>query len=124
MVFPRQVLDELERAADPKSPDAQYKWAKENEATACERAASFEEVKEILHHVPTVLDPDKDSGAEEADPYVLAIAVQLRSEKLEARIVTEESKDYARKMSLRTASGLLGIPSVPLLAFLRFEQIP
>jgi hypothetical protein len=121
--FPRQVLDELERAVDPKSPDAQFKWAKENEAKACERAPSLEEVKDILSVVPTVLDPDKDTGAEEADPYVLALAARLRAEQLDARVVTEESKDYPRKMSLSTASGLLGIPSVPLLAFLRFEKV-
>jgi hypothetical protein len=123
LVFARQVLEELERAADPKSPDAQYKWAKENKGKACELAPTLDEVKDILRVVPTVLDPDKDTGVEEADPYVLALAARLRSEQREARVVTEESKDYPRKMSLSTASGLLGIPSVPLLAFLRFEQI-
>jgi hypothetical protein len=123
LFFARQVLDELARAVDPKSPDTQYKWAKENEAQACERRPSLDEVKEILRVVPTVLDPNKDTGSEEADPYVLALAAQLRAAQLEARVVTEESKDYPRKMSLSTASGLLGIPSVPLVAFLRFEQI-
>jgi len=48
----------------------------------------------VLAAVPKVLDPEKDSGAEEADPYVLALAVNLRDEKKKnARIVTEGTRD-------------------------------
>ena len=123
VVFPKQVVGELERVADPQSPDPQYQWAKQHEGKATERAPSLEEIKDILGAVPTVLDPDKDTGVEEADPYVLAVAVRLRAEGKDARIVTEETKDIPRKMSLRTAAGLLGVPSVPLKAFLHFEEI-
>ena len=123
LVFAKQVVDELERTADPDSPDAQYKWAKQSEGTACKQAVSLEEVKSVLATVPGVLDPDKDVGVEEADPYLLALALRLRTEGADARIVTEEKNDMPRKMSLRTAAGLLGIPAVPLLAFLRFEKI-
>jgi hypothetical protein len=80
-------------------------------------------VKDVLAVVPEVLDPDKDTGAEEADPYLLAIATRLRGEGKDARVVTQETKDTPRKMSLNTACGLLGIPSVPLSAFLKFEKI-
>jgi len=83
----------------------------------------LDEVKLILAVVPTVLDPDKDTGVEEADPYVLALAVRLRDGGSDARIVTEEKNDTLRKMSLRTAAGLVGVPSVPLRAFLQFEGI-
>jgi hypothetical protein len=47
--------------------------------------------------VPKVLDPDKDSGAEEADPYLLALASLLRTEGLDARIVTQETKRHSEK---------------------------
>ena len=123
LMYPKQVVDELERAADLHSPDSQYLWAKQNEAKAIDQAPSLEEVKKVLASVPTVLDPDKDTGAEEADPYLLAVAVRLRAESKDARVITEETKDTPRKMSLRTAAGLLGIPSVPLTAFLGFEGI-
>jgi|ERR1700674_150385 hypothetical protein len=92
LVFPRQVVDELERAADPKIPDAQYQWAKQHEDMAKNQAASFDEVKEILAAVPEVLDPDKDSGVEEADPYVLAIAQRFRGDGKDARVVTQETR--------------------------------
>jgi rRNA maturation endonuclease Nob1 len=123
LVFPKQVVDELERAADPKLPDAQYQWAKRHEEMAKSQAPSFEEVKEVLASVPEVLDPDKDSGVEEADPYVLAIAHRLRAEGKDARVVTQETKDTPRKMSLNSACGFLGLPSAPLSVFLRFEKI-
>lgn len=123
LVYPKQLVDELERWADPDSPDPQYAWAKRNETTATEYAPTLDELKEVLTVVPRVLDPDKDTGVEEADPYVLALAVHLRAEGKDARIVTEEKKDTPRKLSLSTAAGLLGVPSVPLKAFLEFENI-
>ena len=97
LVYPKQVVDELERAADPQSPDAQYQWAKQNEAKASERTPSLDEVKEVLNNVPTVLDPDKDMGVEEADPYVLAVAVRLRAEGKEARVITENQRTFRGK---------------------------
>lgn len=123
LVFPKQVVEELERMADPQNPDDQYKWAEQHEEMASRHAPSLEEVKGVLGAVPSVLDPDKDTGAEEADPYILAMATCLRAKGLDARIVTEETRDMPRKMSLRTAGGLLGVPSVPLRAFLDFEGI-
>jgi len=123
LVFPKQVTDELERWADPSSPDKQFVWAKKNEPKATEYAPSFDELKEVLSSVPRVLDPDKDTGVEEADPYVLALAVHIRAEGKDARIVTEEKNDNPRKLSLSTAAGLLGVPSIPLRAFLEFEGI-
>lgn len=123
LVFPKQFVDELERWADPGSPDAQYAWAKKNEAKATQYTPTLDQVKEVLSIVPRVLDPDKDTGVEEADPFVLAIAVRLRLEGKDARIITEEKNDTPRKLSLRTAAGLMGVPSVPLMAFLQFENI-
>jgi len=41
---------------------------KTQEGKATEHAPSLEEVKAVLAAVPKVLDPDKDTGAEEADP--------------------------------------------------------
>jgi hypothetical protein len=51
LVFPKQVVAELERSADPLSPDEQFKWAKSHEAKACEQAPTLDEVKEVLQAV-------------------------------------------------------------------------
>jgi hypothetical protein len=123
LLYTKQVVDELERAADPTAPDAQCLWAKQHEADACRVVPSLDDVKAVLAVVPNVLDPDKDSGTEEADPYLLAVAVRLRSQGADSRIVSEEIRETPRKTSLRTAAGLLGVPSVSLKAFLEFEGI-
>jgi len=123
ILFPKQVVDELERAVDPNAPDAQYLWARQHADKANAQDPSLQEVKEVLAVVPEVLDPDKDAGVEEADPYLLAVAERLRNDGKDARVVTQETKDTPRKMSLNTACGLLGIPSVPLAAFLQFEKL-
>ena len=125
LIYPRQVVDELERRADPADPDQQFTWAATNSLTANDHAScDLNEVKSVLAIVPEVLDPTKDSGADEADPYVLAVALRLRNQGVDARIVTEERRDTPSKLSLSTAAGILGIPSVPLTAFLRAENIP
>ena len=119
LVYPPEVVTELKRFAD-----AQLAWAESNASTAHSNGScSLDDVKEILAEVPEVLDPDKDTGQDEADPYVLAVARNLRKEGTDARVITEERRDTIRKMSVNTAAGILGIPSVPLVAFLKTEKI-
>jgi hypothetical protein len=125
LVYPPEVLDELERNTDLKNPDEQYQWAKANATIAHEHAkCDLDDVRLVLAEVPEVLDPEKESGVEEADPYVLAVARKLRAEGVDARVVTQESKDTPSKTSMSTAAGILGIPCVPLKAFLAAESIP
>jgi hypothetical protein len=121
--FPKQVVEELRRAARPDAPDPLLEWAEKEESDACSTELPYSKVKEVIGRVPDVLDPDKDSGADEADPYVLALAAAIREQGLDARIVTQETKDSPRKTSLNTAAGVLGIPSVPLRGLLHAEGI-
>ncbi len=121
--FPPQVLRELKRDVEGYSPDEACVWAMGVETTACDVVPSFEEVKAVLAVVADVLDSAKESGVDEADPYVLALAARLRADGHDARVVVQEVKDTPRKLSLNTACGILGIPSVPLLGLLRAEAI-
>ncbi len=124
LAYPPEVVAELERYARPKSPDPQFAWAKQNASTAQDKGrCSLDDVRGILGLVREVLDPEKDAGPDEADPYVLAVAQKLREGGADARVVTEERKDTDSKMSMNTAAGILGIPSVPLAAFLKVEKI-
>ena len=120
--FPRQVLEELRRAAIPDAPDALLEWA-EQVASGASTEPEYAKVKALLTEVPDILDPDKDSGVDEADPYVLALAGGLREQGFDARIVTQETKDSPSKMSLNTAAGVIGIPSTPLRGLLLAEDI-
>ena len=121
--FPKQVIEELRRAVSPDTQDPLLEWTERVESEACPTEPAYAKVSEVLGQVPDILDPNKDSGADEADPYVLALAADLREQGLDARIVTQETKDSPRKTSLNTAAGVLGIPSVPLRGLLRAESI-
>ena len=122
LVFPKQVLAELERYYLPENPDPQFKWAKFNAANAS-RKTDYERVKIVLMRVPTVMDPEKQSPVDEADPYVISLALELRERDQNPTVITEDRKDQPRKMSLATACGLWEIPTVPLEAFLAHAGI-
>lgn len=122
LYFPREVVKELQRAVDPANPDQQFTWAKNVEKVATALDIPFDTVRQVLAQVPRVMDPDKQRE-DEADPYILALALKLHREDRRVVVVTEENKDTPAKMSLRTAAGVLGLPSVPLTAFLEMKNV-
>jgi hypothetical protein len=124
LVFPNQVLKELQRDTGNLPPDAACQWAVSVEPMACANELSLDDVKAVLVEAADILDQKKDSGVDEADPYVLALARKLRNDGHDARVVVQEVRDTPTKLSLNTACGMLGIPSVPLLGLLRTERIP
>ena len=81
-------------------------------------------MKSVLSKAPTLVDPD--STREQADPYVVALALEITSGDLFApnvTIITEDRRDKPTKLSLATAAGLLRIPTIPLRAFLNSQSI-
>ena len=49
LVYPPEVVAELERYAQPKSPDRQFAWAKQNASTAHGNGScSLDDVREVL----------------------------------------------------------------------------
>jgi hypothetical protein len=124
LTYPLQVLGELERFSDKSKADLPYDWAKRNEARATRFSVLLNEVKQVLAVVPKILDPDK-TGVEEADPYVLALAMYLRNSdpELKVTVLTEERKDRPDKMSMTTACGVLELICLPIITFLELQGI-
>jgi hypothetical protein len=124
LVFPPEVQKELERWANPKPgyQDRPLEWCKRVQGTAA-KSPSLATVKEVLAQVPEVLDPDKPRGAEEADPYVLALALELKRAARDVTIITEEKTDKPGKLSLSSAAGILKLPSVAVIAFLKSQGL-
>jgi hypothetical protein len=120
LVYPRQVVAELHR----QNPDRAYEWAKQNAEQACRHAFDYEKLREVLavEGVEELLDYEKPGGVEPADPYVLALAHQLRDDH-EPCVITEDRKNAPDKIGLASAVGLVGIPVVPIRAFLRNRNI-
>lgn len=122
LIYPRQVLDELKGYAPPKAlkNDAPYSWAKGHEARACHPGRLVAEAKAILDAHPDLIDPDS-AGKDPADPYLIALAQELRNAGVEARIVTNDTRQINNKVSVAAVAGLLGIPSTVMRIFLRGE---
>lgn len=122
--MPKQVVEELKRVAD-----AVLEWAHSVETKTTVEQPTLDDVRAVLAAVPTILDYTKESGVEEADPFVLAQALTLKQSHGDVRIVTQENKDVLpmtgkpSRTSLSTAAGILAIPSVPLRGFLHVEGI-
>ena len=116
LFFPPEVLGELERGF-PTGADPPLLWARRNRGQA-EKKANLETVKAVLRVAPDVLDPDIPE--EQADPYVLALGLDLQGLGIyQVTVVTDDRKDKPTKLSLATAAGMLRLPTVPLHAFVR-----
>lgn len=120
LVYPVQVVEELKRysPSTPGSPDLPYEWARRNRSRACRHGIQFAMVKTVLDHplVRNIVDPDK-VGVEEADPYVLGLALFLRGQG-ELTVLTEETRDLPGKLSMSSACGLLRLVCLRMEPFL------
>lgn len=125
LIFPAQVYDELKRAKsnDATKEDKPFEFAEATKKTATRLGTNYDYVVRVLEVTPKVLDHDKPAGADEADPYILALALKLSQDGHLVTVITEERKDRPDKMSLNTACGLLRLPCVPIVAFLESEGI-
>lgn len=122
LVFPVQVLNELKRWTNPTGDDPPLKWA-ESVGDHAVSNAEWGTVAEVLRQVQEVLDPDKTGGTEEADPYILARALELKRDGRDVTIITEEKTNKPRKLSLSTAAGILKLPAVTMLPFLKSQGL-
>lgn len=125
LIFPKKVLEELERSKLPKQTDRAYEWARKHEKQACRYGELFDELREILARpqIDRIFDPNKSTGADEADPHVLALANHLKKQGADVTVITEESKSRPDKLSLHAACALLRIIALPLEPFLREQGL-
>lgn len=128
LFFPKQVLNELKRQTAEITKggkrDLPYEWAKQDAEQATRHGTTHAALREVLavEGVAQLLDPDK-AGVEEADPYVLALAHHLIGVGLFARVITEDRVNAPDKIALASACGIVGIPVVPVRAFLLNRRI-
>lgn len=90
LFWPPEVTQEVEAA---RIADSAVHWVKARRE-ASERSPKLETVKAVLLKAPSVVDPD--STREQADPYVVALALEMGSGDLfppKVTIITEDRKD-------------------------------
>lgn len=129
MVFPPQVLSELNRFTEQiqkkRGLDPPFSWAKRNESKATRYGPMHDGAKVVLERVPDLIDPDKVSvgGVDDADPYIVALALALVTENHAVTIITEDFNTTPAKVALADAAGLFRIPTVRVRTFLKDEEM-
>lgn len=77
-------------------------------------------MRRVLEHPQTrhILDPNKPDQPEEADPYILAMAIKIKKTGDIPTVISQEIKDRAGKMSIASACGLHQLLSLRVEPFL------
>jgi hypothetical protein len=121
LVYPPEVVAELGKS---KYPSDLHAWARGSQPQACRFGSCREEARQVLAVAPDVLDAAKTTGTEEADPYLIATALHLRNNGVDARVVSDDFVDkLPMKRSVATACGMLGIPRIPMHAYLQMHGL-
>jgi len=115
IAMPRQVVNEASEIAHPDLPGA---WAPGvRSRLRYPLDVDYEHIQRVMREAGDVVDPNKSS--EDADPYVLAQAMQLQAQGLEVVVVTDDDVDRMPiKISLTTACSRLGVRHVDSRGFL------
>jgi len=79
----------------------------------------------VLARVPNLIDAQKVAvgGIDDADPYVIALALTLKVDGHEVTIITQDVNTKPTKTALADAAGVFGIPCVRFHTFLVTEGI-
>ena len=127
LMFPPQVYEELDRFHDQAElEDRAYEWARMHKEKAVGTVSVeelFEAVRSVQLVVDNLVDFDKPSPGEDADPYVVGLALRLVQCGQSVSVITEERNDRAEKTSMGSACALLGLPALSLRVFLRHVGI-
>jgi hypothetical protein len=106
--FPRQVAAEL---TDQRWPDAPGAWVGHAKRLVCHPEPDDESVSQVLAAASELVDADA-TGPEPADPYVVAVALQLQATYDTSRVVVASDDRVDRpplRLSVKTACDRLGI---------------
>ena len=113
IALPRQVINEMSAIAYPDLPGA---WAPGVRGLLRHPLdAGYDHISKVMSVAGDVVDANKPS--EDADPWVLALALHLKGDGHTVCIVTEDMVDRTR-ISIATACGRLTIDWCPMRMFL------
>ena len=81
LVFPNEVFKELQAGVKSGRRDLPFEWARDNRSMGCRLGHCHVELNSVMSHSVAKLtsDPDQISDPDDADPHVLATALNLVS---------------------------------------------
>lgn len=115
--FPDEVVRECGIQSDPTADFVR--------AAHAERAVpqpSFGTMRRVMAVAGDVVDHRKEKP-HVADPWVLAMALELYEAGREVMVVTDDRKDRGSKVGMTTAASRLGLRTCRLFVFLREENL-
>lgn len=113
VAMPRLVIREISEIAHPDLPGAWAPGVRDIQQHPLD--PGWEHVQRVMAEAGDVVDPNKTK--EDADPYVLALALQLLDQGKEVCVVTEDRVDRNR-IAVTTACDRLGLPHCSVRDFL------
>lgn len=114
LVYPQEVIEEFKS-----KPNLAYKWVQENRKEATRFGTNYDTLKEILSNDYLRLVHDSNKTREEADPYLLSLAQDIKNEGNDVGLITEEIQDrLPSHISLNSACGYLEIPCLRVESFM------
>ena len=115
IVFPRQVTREISGQKHTDLPEA-WVHGVDSKIENSHREADPEYLEEVMDKARAVVEYDAEGDP--ADPYILALALQMRKEGKQVWVVTEDVEDrLPSKISIRTACRRLGLPMMQIEEF-------
>jgi hypothetical protein len=132
LFFPKMVNKELGRGIDVNEPDIDlgHSWAEQNQKQATKYNPEYAEVQKVLsshnqlYRMIDVTRPYGSDEVEDADPYVLTMAVKLRDEQnKKSKILTNDTKNKPKKISLTAAAACVDIICLPVEIFLKSQGL-
>jgi len=128
LVYPVQVMNEI-----TVETNRSYEWVRQNKAQATRFGTNHQTLKEILSKEIVQKVVDVDSKKDEADPYVISLAVDVKNKIIDEEsevnysnvtVITEDRVDrLPRKISLRSACDILAINSINIESFLLKNRV-
>lgn len=103
LTYPPKVLVELEQYPE-QNADPPLIWARKNKEKGCKFGECFEEVKKVMNDPVArfTFDASKPFNIQEADPYVLATALRVKSFFLTIRSSSPRSQKSPHRKYLLT----------------------
>jgi hypothetical protein len=112
--FPSPVYGELGRGHDSlaSKADASFEWIQANTFAQLPDPAPLDDVREILALVPMLLDHTKTCAADDADPFMVALAVKQKKKGKMVTVISDDRRDELYATSIQTGCGIFArVPS-------------
>ncbi|MEX1164397.1 MAG: DUF4411 family protein [Nitriliruptor sp.] len=116
IAVPKQVINEARGQRHTDIPEAWFLGIEPHlqHPVLCSQA----NLERVMQEVGLELI-DVDAETDPADPYVLALALDLQAVALDVEVVTNDRIDRPPRIGLATACERLGVPAIDLDTFLR-----